>query len=216
MQPEFWHERWQTQTIGFHQDKVHPDLECFSPRGQDGRVCRILVPLCGKSWDVPHLAASGHQVVGVELSPLAAKAMIQEHKLQVQESQRGPFQIFHNDSLELRVGNVFDLDASEDFDAVWDRAALVALNPEQRVRYAALLTKLLRPGGQMLLNVFEYDQDKMSGPPHSVPLDEVKTHYAEHFEIEVLREDDILEQSPKFRERGLDRLLGRLIHLTRR
>ena len=33
----------------------------------------MFVPLCGKSLDLRHLASLGHEVVGVELSPIAVR-----------------------------------------------------------------------------------------------------------------------------------------------
>lgn len=52
MQPGFWHERWHSNRIGFHQDAVSPMLAahwdaCAVPAG-----ARVFVPLCGKSLDM--------------------------------------------------------------------------------------------------------------------------------------------------------------------
>lgn len=60
-------------------------------------------------------------------------------------------------------------------DAVWDRAALVALEPAMRASYIHALTSVLRSEGDYLLSVFSYDQSLMAGPPFSVADDAVKT-----------------------------------------
>lgn len=52
--------------------------------------------------------------------------------------------------------------------AVWDRAALVAINPDDRARYLGAVAAVAGPGASWLLSTFTYDQDKMAGPPFSV------------------------------------------------
>ncbi len=61
MQPEFWHERWRSGQIGFHQSAVEPQLEAAIGRARSsasGR--RVFVPLCGKSLDLLWLRDRGH------------------------------------------------------------------------------------------------------------------------------------------------------------
>ena len=61
-------------------------------------------------------------------------------------------------------------------DAIYDRAALVALPPTMRSRYTAHLNDITEHASQFLIT-FEYDQKKMEGPPFSITEDEVKKHY---------------------------------------
>ena len=63
MQPEFWHDRWQRNQIGFHQEQVNPCLERLWPQLELPRGARVLVPLCGKSLDLSWLAAIGWLLV---------------------------------------------------------------------------------------------------------------------------------------------------------
>ena len=42
-------------------------------------------------------------------------------------------------------------------DAVWDRGALVAIEPALRQRYAALLAERMAPGARMLVVAVSYD-----------------------------------------------------------
>lgn len=75
------------------------------------------------------------------------------------------------------------------FDAVWDRAALHALNPHTRARYVAAMDRCLRPGGDYLLSTNEYSSTEFIGPPFSVPEEEVDRLFAaytrERVEIET-------------------------------
>ncbi len=63
-------------------------------------------------------------------------------------------------------------------DALYDRAALVALPPELRPRYVAHLRGLVAPGTPGLLVTLEYPQEVMDGPPFAVLADEVARLYA--------------------------------------
>ena len=213
MEASFWLSRWAQDKTGFHEQQVNPDLVDYGERwlsaASGGPQKDILVPLCGKSKDLAHLAKLGHRVVGVELSEKAATAAFNEARLPFSQEQEGPYQVLraHDLDLEIRVGDFFKLPQEPSFDAVWDRAAMVALDPERRARYAERLIQVVRPAGAMLVNIMDYPQEQMPGPPHAVCTRSLHDYYAEHFSIETLRETDEIDLEPKFRARGLDRLV---------
>ena len=86
--------------------------------------------------------------------------------------------------------------------AVYDRAALVAMPHDLRESYAALLRSLLPEVPQMVVCI-EYDQQAMSGPPFSVTPEQVGELYGEKFQIDVLNSSDVIEDNPRFKQRGL-------------
>lgn len=174
--PAFWHERWQSQQIGFHEGAPNAQLVRFWPELVHDKG-RVFVPLCGKSADLAWLAGQGFEVVGAELSEIACAAFFAERGITPQREQDGPFVRWTAGAITLLQGDVFDVSGS--FDAVWDRAALVALPPALRPRYAAHLRALLRPGGTMLIVTFAYDQARRDGPPFSVGDAEVLSLYSE-------------------------------------
>ncbi len=88
MQHEFWHERWQQNQIGFHQQEVNPFLQGYWPSLKADPSDQVFVPLCGKSHDLLWLRAMGHHVVGVELSPLAVDSFFSENSLRANVSKR--------------------------------------------------------------------------------------------------------------------------------
>src|SRR5204863_4627370 len=95
---------------------------------------RVLVPLCGKSKDLAWLQQRGHAVVGVELSPIAAKAFFDEQALPFTVEPDGPFARHRGTTaaIEIFVGDFFAFDAARAgaVTGYYDRAALVALPPE--------------------------------------------------------------------------------------
>ncbi len=218
MQHDFWHERWQLNQIAFHGQEINPHLQHYWPALKLAPASRVLVPLCGKSRDMLWLRAQGHEVMGVELSPLAVEAFFTENDLQASHSQQGSFRLSQSGGLSLYCGNFFELttDDMAGIGAVYDRAALVALPPDMRIDYAALIQRLLPNGSKILLVAFDYPQAEMSGPPFSVPDSEVQALYRDSCDVELLFSEDMLDREPQFRDRGLSRMREQVYLLTKR
>lgn len=208
MQHEFWLERWQLNQIGFHTPQTNRHLtQNWSLLNQPtGSV--VFVPFCGKSNDILWLRDQGYQVIGVELSPLAVEAFFVENALSVKTVQQDKFTIFETDNIRIYCGDFFDLTPQDllAVNAVYDRASLVALPPEMRLDYTAKIRQLLPTGTQILLVSFEYFQHEMQGPPFSVHETEVSQLYGDWCDIKLLYSEDIYEQEPHFRDRGLSRI----------
>lgn len=217
MDPEFWHQRWQRKEIGFHLERPNPRLLQHWGALRLVAGARVLVPLCGKSEDLAWLAREGHRVLGVELSPIAVAEFYAEHGLQPQRQSRSPFESLAAGDIEILCGDFFALDReiAGPVDALYDRAALVALPPPLRERYAQLLAGLLSPGTEMLLVTFDYPQAQMQGPPFAVGPEQVRELYAERFTVDQLAGEDILDAEPRFRERGLTALWEHVFRLRR-
>lgn len=208
MKREFWLERWQNNEIGFHQDEVNAHLQQFWSEVELAADGKVFVPLCGKTRDMLWLRAQGHPILGIEISPLAVEAFFSENRLEPSCGTSGPFVSFETDGLELLCGDFFDLepDRLKDVQGVYDRASLVALPPEMRERYAEKMKALLPAGARVLLVTMDYPQQEMDGPPFSVSEEEVRALYGDRFSISPLYRNDILEENPRFREKGLSRL----------
>ncbi len=217
MEHEFWHQRWQEGRIGFHQDNVTPLLCEHWPALAPARGSRVFVPLAGKSLDLAWLAAQGHRVLGVELSPLAVEQFFAEHRLapQVRESRYGRHYCAGN--IELICGDAFGLDTDvlADCAAVYDRAALIALPPSLRQRYASQLYACLPPGCRGLLVTLEYPQQEKDGPPFSVGEREVRELYGRDWDVAMLARHDILSRQPGFFAEGVTALETAAYRLSR-
>ena len=217
MHHDFWHERWQTGQIGFHQSAVHPLLARWWPTLGIRADARVYVPLCGKSLDMVWLAERGHTVIGSELSPIAirdffagqglAPTHLQQHGLI--RHTAGPYTILEGDALALTLAQTGPIEA------VYDRAALVALPPGMRNSYAASLARLTSPGAQALLVAFEYPQELKGGPPFSVEAREIRELFETAFTVREVERLDILAESPKFAEIGIPALFETTVVLER-
>lgn len=196
MHHDFWHQRWQNQQIGFHLGEVNPFLLAHFQALKLQLGQRILVPLCGKTMDINWLLAQGLQVVGVELSALAVDALFAELNLVPEIKQVDALKHYRAAQLEVFQGDFFALDHAllGKIDAVYDRAALIALPNEMRRQYSQHLINLTHIAPQLLIS-FAYDQSLVPGPPFSVSKEEVSIHYQADYQCTVL--------SSVFMEKGL-------------
>jgi thiopurine S-methyltransferase len=208
MDKDFWLERWHEGKIGFHQDRVTPLLEKYWDALELPAGSTVFVPLAGKSLDMAWLAARGHRVLGVELSELAVQQFFAEHGLvpTIGDSRFGRHYVFG--SIELICGDAFALDAAllADCAAVYDRAALIALPPTMRQRYADELYARLPTGCRGLLVTLEYPQHEKAGPPFSVEESEVHALFGRDWRIDLLERRDILAEQPGFIAEGVSAL----------
>lgn len=217
MQADFWHSRWNSNQIGFHQSQVNAYLQQYWPALAVAAGERVLVPLCGKSLDMLWLAGQGLQVVGVELSEKAVEDFFSEHQLQPQVTQEGAFKVFRCKDIEIYCGDFFALSAQEvsGCSALYDRAALIALPADMRRRYVAHLQAILPASVKGLLITLDYDQSQIDGPPFAVTDAEVQTLLASWHPVE-LAAHDVLEASPKFQQAGATHLFERAYCLALR
>jgi len=211
-----WGARWDAGQIGFHQADVSDLLSRYAEKvWGSGGLGRVLVPLCGKSLDMVYLAERADAVVGVEYAEVAVTDFFAEQDL-VPRVNSGPPQAYSDDTYTLYVADFFDVAQADvgKIDSVFDRASLVALEPEVRIRYAAHLTSLVASGSKALLITFDYDETEMNGPPFAVPGDEVHSLFGDAFSIENLETREVMNE--EFRSRGLTSMTESVFAMTRR
>jgi thiopurine S-methyltransferase len=166
--------------------------------------------------DMLWLREQGYSVLGVELSPVAVRDFFAEQSLAATTQPVDGFVSSASDGLEILCGDFFDLQPKHlaDVRAVYDRAALVALPQALQARYAAHLLALLPQRPPMFLLAFEYEQTEMAGPPFSTTTATVEALFGAAYQIECLFEQDVLEEQPGLRSRGLTRLVEKAYRLT--
>jgi thiopurine S-methyltransferase len=204
MQDTYWLNRWKNREIGWHQTEVEPGL--VQGFGQV-RPTRVLVPLCGKTLDMKWLLTQGHEVVGVELSALACESFFEENQIRFTKATEGEFICYLGEGSRIRIfqGDFFKFTSEllGKIGAVYDRAALIALPPEMRLRYATHLTQLIRscsmPDFLFLQIALERDPLDTEGPPFSVTAEEIEELYSRIFSITPLSREVLSE---KYSQKG--------------
>lgn len=216
MTPDFWIERWQRREIGFHQQAGNELLQAYWPKLGVAPGSTVFVPLCGKSVDMAWLAAQGHKVIGIELSPLAVEEFFREQGVDAVVAQAGAFAVHTAGPISIWCGDIFELPASalRDVGTVYDRAALVALPPDLQPRYAELLQRVVPRDAKTLLISLAYPDGQIKGPPFSTPREQVTALFGNHSDITVCEARDRLDQSPNLKERGVTSLEEAVYILT--
>ncbi|WP_114418347.1 thiopurine S-methyltransferase [Marinospirillum perlucidum] len=199
MDRAYWEAVWREEEQGFHQTRINPHLQRFWSRLKLRPQARVLVPLCGKTLDMNWLLSEGHDVVGVDYSVKARDEFLASRPYPVRFSDQGDLKLAHQGSLLFVAGDVFHLrqEMLRSVDALYDRAALVALPPAARQNYVFFLAQCLRPGAQILL-ITRQAPEARSLPPFNISIDEVERLYACNFHIEQLhredRQDGVIEE----------------------
>lgn len=205
MDADFWHKRWQEKNIPFHEGRVNGYLKIYFTRLKCQPGDRVFVPLCGKALDMKWICDRGCEVLGVELSPIAVTEYFEENGIEYRCSRENPFDVFSGGRAMLLCGDMFGMSPAH-FDgikAVYDRAAYIAFDADQRRHYAEFFCTMLPRGAPVLLLTLEYPQELMDGPPFSVGEAEVRERFASRYHVEHLETRDIIENQPHFQQKGL-------------
>ncbi|WP_440463709.1 thiopurine S-methyltransferase [Psychrobacter sp. ASPA161_6] len=213
MNPEFWQTRWQEKRIGFNQSEVNPLLTKYFNHLNVPAGGRVFVPLCGKSIDMAWLTAQGYNVVGVELVETAVQEFFAEQNIVPTVYQHADNPIIKSyqgqlagRTITLWVADIFALSA-EDIgfvDAVYDKAALIALPANMRVKYSEQVRQLSDTADKkfapQLLITLNYDQNKKNGPPFSISSEQIQQYYGEHYQInELINEPATIGSAPELK-----------------
>ena len=192
MEPKFWHDRWGKNEIGFHKSEANPLLVQYFHELALTKGSRIFVPLCGKTLDIPWLLSNGYRVAGAELSAIAIDQLFSDLGLKPTITREGGIDHYHANNIDIFVGDIFDVTPTMlgPVDAIYDRAALVALPPAMRIRYTAHVTELTDHAPQLLIS-YEYDQRVMEGPPFSLSSAEVHQQYQDRYAIRLIASVDV-------------------------
>ncbi|MBN7798334.1 thiopurine S-methyltransferase [Parahaliea mediterranea] len=187
MDTEFWHHKWREGDIAFHEGAPNTLLQAHFQRLDIAGGSRVFLPLCGKTRDIAWLLEHGYRVAGAELSELAIRQLFDELGLEPRIDQTGNLTRYSADNIDIFVGDIFDLrrDTLGPVQAVYDRAALVALPADIRRRYSAHLVEITDAAPQLLIT-FDYDQSQMDGPPFSIDRAEVSRHYGAAYRMTEL------------------------------
>ncbi|HEX7554142.1 MAG TPA: methyltransferase domain-containing protein, partial [Geothrix sp.] len=130
----------------------------------------LVVPGCGYGHDAAELEARGFAVTGVDFAPLAIQGATQRYGDRVAWSQADWF------TTELGP-----------WDAIFDHTCFVAMDPTRRPAYVEACAVHLRPRGYWLAALF-HDVNGRPGPPHALPMAEMRALAEAHFEVLHLAE----------------------------
>ncbi|HUS37736.1 MAG TPA: thiopurine S-methyltransferase [Verrucomicrobiae bacterium] len=194
MDAKFWHERWEKQEIPFHERKPNPILVKHFERLGLRKGARVFVPLCGKTLDIHWLLSKGFRVAGAELSQIAVGQLFDELGIEptISKARSGEGLTYSAKNIDIFVGDIFELTRARvgSVDAIYDRAALVALPEPVRKRYSAHLMKISNRAPQLVVT-YDYDQSVLPGPPFSISNAELVEHYGKNYDLVLLNSQSL-------------------------
>ena len=196
-----WLDRWVEGRTGWHEPGGNAGLQSHWTASGG----RVLVPLCGKTPDLAWLASRGHEVVGVELSDIAARGFFEDQGLDYTVSTHDGQDRYEGRDAPITIvcGNYFEFDG-ELFDGLYDRGAYVAIDPAMRSEYARHTQSLLKPEATRLIITLEYDQSIVAGPPFAAWPADIEAHWG--LLERVSDKDDIETCPPKCLAAGLQEI----------
>ena len=170
--PERWEELYQQGNTGWDLGSPAPAFVDLLAGPDAPSPGRMLALGSGRGHDALLFAAHGFDVRGIDFAPSAvadATAAAEARGL----SERAHF--------EQR--DMFALPPSfrEAFDYVLEHTCFAAIDPRLNEEYAALVPRLLRPGGLYLAIFFAHG--RAGGPPYATTIDAVRRQFASRLEI---------------------------------
>ena len=125
----------------------------------------LVVPGCGYGHDAAELDALGFTVTGLDFAPLAIQGAMHRYGDRVAWS--------HADWFTTRLGP---------WEAIFDHPCFVAMDPARRPDYVQACADHLRAGGLWMAVLF-HDVKGRPGPPHAVPVPEMRRLAETCFEV---------------------------------
>lgn len=163
---EFWQERFEKKETGWDRGGPSPQLLDWLDSGAL-QPCRIVVPGCGRGWEVVELARSGFDVVGLDYTPAAVE------QVRARCEQEGV-------KAEIVQADVLSYMPSQPFDAVYEQTCMCALHPEHWVSYGRQLASWVRPGGSLfalfmqILRTAATQEGQIQGPPYHCDINAMR------------------------------------------
>lgn len=172
--------------------QVNPQIEAWFKTLNIVAGGRVFVPLCGKTLDIGWLLEQGFEVVGAELNETAVSELFESLDIEPEVTNDGDVTWYRGPRIAIAQGNIFNITAATlgHVDAIYDRAALIALPDDLREKYCNHLIAITQSALQLLVSI-EYDQNEMNGPPFSVPHEWVEGAYAKAYSLTVLVIKDV-------------------------
>ncbi len=153
-----WENRYLDGRTGFDRGEASPALSLWI-ENRTLKPCRLLVPGCGRGHEVVAFVKAGFEVTAIDIAPSAIAAL--REKLEAADL-----------SASLVLGDFFDWQPDQPFDAIYEQTSLCAIPPEMRSDYEEQLGRWLKSGGILAALFMQTHRD--GGPPFHCDMDEMR------------------------------------------
>ena len=162
-----WVKLWENGQVFWLEHEVNAGLQSYLVP----ETKTAFVPLCGNSNSMIFMHQNGIKVTGLEFHEDAVRQFFEENNLEyITGEEKMKFYESKCSGIRIYVGDLFAFETEQKFDFIWDRGSLVAISPDDRGRYAVLMSSLLADNGKILLEGIQFGENPKSvykdvGPP---------------------------------------------------
>ncbi len=170
---DFWEERYRANVAPWDLGAASPAFADLLQSPGAPPPGKMIVLGCGRGHDAILFAKHEFTVTAVDFAPSAirdAEMLAREAMAEIRFVQHDMF----------TLGEQY----SAAFDYVLEHTCFAAIPPKRRGEYAAVVSRLLRPGGLYIAVFFAHG--RWGGPPFTTYPEELRTLFADAFEIEQL------------------------------
>lgn len=190
-----WNDRYLADDFPWDLGRPAPILSALAAE-ELTTPCRVIVPGCGRGWDVEALAEAGHDAVGLDVAPAAIE------QARARLAKRGALA----GAAEFRVGDVLKDAGEQAFDAWVEHTCYCIFAPGETAPYVEAAARALRPGGVLFGAFLDFEG---GGPPWGTNAAAVRADFEKHFVVERLERvrwrfepADVPQLAGVFRRRG--------------
>jgi len=162
-----WEGLYQSQDTGWDRGDVSTGLEHWLglKKLSVERDKRVLIPGCGRGYEVVQLAKLGFDVTGLDIAPTAIAdldALLKSNAVHA----------------ETVCGDLFAYQSNQPFDVIYEQTCLCALPLEKREAYEEKLFEWLKIDGYLLLSMMQTGEK--SGPPFHCDWSDMRDLFPEN------------------------------------
>ena len=159
---------------------------------------RTFVPLCGDSPIVQFLHEHQCTVTAIDLIPSPIRELREQlfSELTFKKTTTSTHTTWKAERLSLIEGDFFACSIDQQFDLIYDRAALVAIEPQRRAQYVEKIMSLLAPHGRLFLEFFDVGEFSASHPPFPIMRQTVRQLFTPLHEVSFSEQRKKIADSP--------------------
>ena len=157
---KFWDDCYAEGRTGWDRGDVHPALLNWL-NNRSLSPCSIIVPGCGRGFEVVELARHDFDVTAVDIA---------NHPVQHLRKQLSG----HEANARVVQQNIFEFTPPQPVDAVYEQTCLCAIAPDMRAKYEQTVFNWLKPTGDLFVLFAQKAVNPNQGPPFHCDLAEMQ------------------------------------------